>query len=357
MVDVSDRLGIGAFARAAGLSVSAVRFYGDRGLLPPADVDPATGYRTYDRGQVADAVLVRDLRRLGMGLREVEAYVAADAATRRSLVDQHLGGLERTLDEARAVAHALHHLRPQEPPVNPMTVPAAAFLAALDQVLPAAGTDPEEPVLSCVLVEASQGSLRLVATDRYRLAIRDLVATGGAAAAFRALVPAETLRRWRVELPAQGDLDVGVVDDHLVARSGQREVRRRVAAATFPAYEAVLQLGHADPSDGRPAQVVVDRGALLAALERLADADADAVLLSARAGELALVRRDEHAAVPSRYAGPPVDVALDPTFARDAVAAAVGPDVAVEITDALAPVVFRSADDGTYTTLLMPVRR
>lgn len=355
MVDVSDRLGIGAFARAAGLSVSAVRFYGDRGLLPPADVDPATGYRSYDRDQVADAVLVRDLRRLGMGLREVEAYVVADAATRRSLVDRHLGGLERTLDEARAVAHALHHPRSQEPPVTPMTVPTAAFLAALDQVLPAAGTDPEEPVLSCVLVEASQGSLRLVATDRYRLAIRDLVATGGAATTFRALVPAETLRRWRVELPTRGDLDVGVVEDHLVVRCPDHEARRRVIAAAFPAYEAVLQLGGADPSDRGPAQVVVDRGALLVALERLA-ADGDAVLLSARAGELSLVRRDERTAVPSRYAGPQVDVALDPTFARDAVAAALGPEVAVEITDALTPVVFRSADDGTYTTLLMPVR-
>ena len=48
-----ERLSIGEFARRTGLSVSAVRFYGDRGLLVPASVDPGTGYRSYDETQVA----------------------------------------------------------------------------------------------------------------------------------------------------------------------------------------------------------------------------------------------------------------------------------------------------------------
>jgi DNA polymerase III sliding clamp (beta) subunit (PCNA family) len=64
---------------------------------------------------------------------------------------------------------------------------------------------------------------------------------------------------------------------------------------------------------------------------------------------------EERVRIDARSTGDQTDVALDPTFARDAVAAAIGPDIVVEITDALLPVVFRSADDGTYTTLLMPV--
>jgi hypothetical protein len=47
----------------------------------------------------------------------------------------------------------------------PLARVAAYLGAALDQVVPAAGTDPERPVLWCVLVEARKGSLRLVATD------------------------------------------------------------------------------------------------------------------------------------------------------------------------------------------------
>jgi DNA polymerase III subunit beta len=87
---VSDRLSIGECARRAGLSVSALRFYGDRGLLPPAEVDPVTGYRAYGEHEVAVAVTIRDLRRLGMPLAGVATYLAAGPDPRRALLDAHL---------------------------------------------------------------------------------------------------------------------------------------------------------------------------------------------------------------------------------------------------------------------------
>ena len=96
-------LPIGAFARSARLSPKALRLYDDLGLLPPAFVDPATGYRFYDPAQLERARLVAWLRRLGMPLarirvvcelapaqaaQEVAAYwagVEADTASRRDL--------------------------------------------------------------------------------------------------------------------------------------------------------------------------------------------------------------------------------------------------------------------------------
>jgi DNA-binding transcriptional MerR regulator len=171
-------------------------------------VDPDTGYRAYGEHEVAVAVTIRDLRRLGMPLAGVAVYLGAAPAWRQALLDAHLAGLEHRLRDARAVAHGL---RPstEECPMS-MTVPAPAFAAALDQVLPAAGSDPERPVLWCVPVEAREGSLRLVATDAHRLAVRDLVPAGPGGGAFRGLVPAATLRRWRADLPGRGDLTVGV---------------------------------------------------------------------------------------------------------------------------------------------------
>ena len=44
-------LRIGEMARASGLTVSALRFYDGAGVLVPAAVDPATGYRTYGAGR------------------------------------------------------------------------------------------------------------------------------------------------------------------------------------------------------------------------------------------------------------------------------------------------------------------
>ncbi|MFJ8827356.1 MerR family transcriptional regulator [Streptomyces sp. NPDC102467] len=96
-------LTIGAFARASRLSPKALRLYDELGLLPPARVDPATGYRMYAPEQLEQARLVAWLRRLGMPLarirqvcampsdaasQEVRAFwaeVEADTAARRDL--------------------------------------------------------------------------------------------------------------------------------------------------------------------------------------------------------------------------------------------------------------------------------
>jgi serine/threonine protein phosphatase PrpC len=96
-------LPIGAFGHAARLSPKALRLYDELGLLPPAFVDPASGYRFYDPAQLERARLVAWLRRLGMPLArirvvcdleparaadEIAAYwsqVEADTASRRDL--------------------------------------------------------------------------------------------------------------------------------------------------------------------------------------------------------------------------------------------------------------------------------
>lgn len=53
-------LSIGEFAQHVGLSVSAVRFYADRGLLIPARIDSSTGYRSFDPDQIPEGCLIRD---------------------------------------------------------------------------------------------------------------------------------------------------------------------------------------------------------------------------------------------------------------------------------------------------------
>jgi DNA-binding transcriptional MerR regulator len=50
---------IGEFAQASGLSISALRFYDEKGLLEPYHVDPATGYRRYVAAQVRRAAVIK----------------------------------------------------------------------------------------------------------------------------------------------------------------------------------------------------------------------------------------------------------------------------------------------------------
>jgi DNA polymerase III sliding clamp (beta) subunit (PCNA family) len=49
-------------------------------------------------------------------------------------------------------------------------------------------------------------------------------------------------------------------------------------------------------------------------------------------------------------------VLLNAGFVTDALSAHVGPDIAIEVTEPLRPVTFRSADAGTFSVLVMPVR-
>ena len=66
---------IGEFATASRLSQKALRLYGENGLLAPAWVDPDSGYRYYRAEQLQAATLIALLRRAGMPLAEVRAFL------------------------------------------------------------------------------------------------------------------------------------------------------------------------------------------------------------------------------------------------------------------------------------------
>lgn len=68
---------IGTFARAAQLSIKALRLYDRRQLLRPAWVDPENGYRYYHRDQITPARLVRLMRQMDMPMADIRKVLAA----------------------------------------------------------------------------------------------------------------------------------------------------------------------------------------------------------------------------------------------------------------------------------------
>jgi DNA-binding transcriptional MerR regulator len=70
---------IGELARRTGLTVKAIRFYSDRGLVPPTDRSPA-GYRRYDLAAVARLDLIRTLRDLGLDLATIRRILDRETA-------------------------------------------------------------------------------------------------------------------------------------------------------------------------------------------------------------------------------------------------------------------------------------
>lgn len=131
-----DRLySIGDLARRTGLTVKTIRFYSDRGIVPPADRSP-TGYRRYGIEAVARLDLVRTLRDLGL-----------DLSTIRKVVDREVSLSEVAAAHAEALAVQIRTLRLRR-----------AVLTAVAR----RGSTPEEMDLMHKLAKLSEDERRLL---------------------------------------------------------------------------------------------------------------------------------------------------------------------------------------------------
>lgn len=105
MTDTSGLVAIGRFSALTRISVRMLRHYDANGVLVPAWVDQSTGYRWYAPDQLADAMVVRQLRDVGFGVPVIGALVAArGSATFASALEQQRAVI---VAESRAVAHRL----------------------------------------------------------------------------------------------------------------------------------------------------------------------------------------------------------------------------------------------------------
>ena len=96
-------LSIGDFSRMTHLSVKALRHYHDMGVLVPAAIDPFSGYRSYDTGQVPTAQVIRRLRDLNMPLDQIRAVLeASDVGERNQEIVAHLERMESQLAQTQA---------------------------------------------------------------------------------------------------------------------------------------------------------------------------------------------------------------------------------------------------------------
>lgn len=104
---------IGEFARMTHLTSKALRHYHREGVLVPARVDEATGYRWYAVEQTATAQLVRRYRALDLSIDQVRTLLAATGAERAGLLEDHLARMESELERARSTVASLRRLLEQ----------------------------------------------------------------------------------------------------------------------------------------------------------------------------------------------------------------------------------------------------
>ncbi len=236
-----------------------------------------------------------------------------------------------------------------------------ALIDGLRQVVRAASTDDARPLLTGVLMTAEDNVVRLVATDSYRLALRDLRDTKAIPDAPKVLVPARAFGELQ-RLPGLGDSDSSGIEvtlgtHEITFKVGAVEIRTRLLDGSYPDYRQLI------PSE-YPNRLHVGKESLLGALRRvrlLVRDNTTPVRLSMRQGgvDLSVVSQEVGEAsetVDGDFTGEELVIAFNPSYLIDGVEAVADDEVIIESADPSRPATVRAAERDDYRYLLMPVR-
>ncbi|MFI6098325.1 DNA polymerase III subunit beta [Lentzea sp. NPDC051213] len=244
-------------------------------------------------------------------------------------------------------------------------LPGEVFGEAVGQVAVAAGKDDTLPMLTGVRVEIGEGKVTLVATDRFRLAMREFPWEPDASLGEVAvLVPARTLGDAAKTLGSSGgkvEMSLAANDGLLGLSGSGKRTTTRLLDADFPKYRQLLPSEHS-------AAAIIDVDALNQAIKRvsLVAERGTQVRLEFVDGGLRLSAGgdDEGSAeeeLPVSYTGDPVTIAFNPGYLLDGLGAVRTQKVHLSFTTPSRPALLKPVDeDGNvapgYLYLLMPVR-
>ncbi len=247
-------------------------------------------------------------------------------------------------------------------------VDAGTFANAVAQVAVAAGRDDTIPMLTGVRMELDGSTLSLLATDRYRAAVRELAwRPGDDTINLQALVPARTLADTAKTLgPLGGEVVValsrgGVGEGMIGFTGGSRRTTSRLLDPDFPKIRSLFPDQHSAQAKLNVAALaeVVRRVALVADRTtpvRMSFAEGEVVI---EAGGSEDARASE--AMECTFTGDPLTVAFNPGYLIDGLGVLDAPTVLISFTTAMKPAVISPAgDDGEvisgYRYLIMPMR-
>ncbi len=249
---------------------------------------------------------------------------------------------------------------PRFPEVDPEKVtvlPVDTMSDVVRQVARAASRDETRPVLTGVLTVIGSGVLKMVATDSYRLAVRE-VGLEEPAEEVEVVIPGKAVSEIPRLAGGADELRLGVSENQVVFEFGNTTFVSRRIEGRFPNYGQLI------PSDTET-KVTLPREELLEAAKRVSllaqhnvplrssvDVEAATLTLSANTQDVGKV--EENLMVQAE--GEDIEIAFNAAFFIDGVASMGSEEVTFETVSPLKPGVLRSVGDEEYTYIIMPVR-
>ena len=239
-------------------------------------------------------------------------------------------------------------------------LPSDLLTRMVDKVYRVTSRDSSRPVLGGVLLSVVDNTIRLVATDSYRLAICDSnTETSTSEEEFVTLVAGTTLHEVLTMPSLEGRILIGTTQSQVVFSFGTTTYVARRIEGTFPNYKQLL------PSSCNTS-VTIDVEGFSAALKRVSvialanpsvrfdiDADGKVMKLSASSPD----QGESTELLPVEVTGESVAIALNYHYVFDCVNAASNErQITLELQSTMQPGIFKSYGRINYLYLLMPVR-
>src|SRR3954470_24070425 len=343
-----------ASTRSAVQALSGVQLLASKGAIELRATDMEIGLRVPLEGEVVrDGSVVLPARLI---VDVVRAMPGDEVSLELRPVEQDvelLGG---------AASFYIRTLRLEDFPPFPETdgdhvvVPGAAFVETVAKVARSASRDETRPVLTGILVSAAGDELRMVATDSYRLSVKETKLETPLDGAFEANVPARALLELtRIVAHENAEtLSVSVRANQVVFAVGGVVLSSRLIDGQFPNYRQLLPdtYEHELRLGGSEVAEVVRRISLLAQKNA-------PLRLAFTEGELTVSARTRAAGgagetIPVPFAGEPLEIGFNPEFLRDGLEAVEGGDLLLRLISPLRPGLIEASDGFQY--LLMPIR-
>jgi DNA polymerase-3 subunit beta len=239
-----------------------------------------------------------------------------------------------------------------------ITIPSEAFVETVSRVQRSASKDETRPVLTGILMSASGQELRMVATDSYRLSVKETVLEAPLQGSLEANVPARALGELvRISQGVDSDtLAVSVGQNQVVFELGDTVLSSRLIDGQFPNYRQLLpeSVDHELRLSTSEVADVVRRISLLAqknAPLRLSFSEGT-LTVSAQTPDVGGASE----AIPVPFHGEEFDIGFNPEFLRDGLESIESDELVLKLISPLRPGLIESPDTGDFVYLIMPIR-
>jgi DNA polymerase-3 subunit beta len=247
---------------------------------------------------------------------------------------------------------------PAPSPETRITLPSAAFVQTVSQVARSASRDETRPVLTGILMSASGQQLRMVATDSYRLSVKESALETQLQGSLEANIPARALQE--LARIAQQDtaesLSVSVGQNQVIFELGDVVLSSRLIDGQFPNYRQLLP----ESVEHELRIASAELGEVVRRISLLAQKNTP-LRLGFKEGELTISAQtpdvgEASETIPVPFAGEPFEIGFNPEFLRDGLESVESDELVLKLISPLRPGLIESPESGDFVYLIMPIR-